>query len=68
MVEYPEWYDGKNVNDVKFCEEPVSYTHLDVYKRQRTGYVDRNEIAWKKLEGLAVVPRTGYVDRNISVM
>ena len=21
MVEYPEWYDGKNVNDVKFCEE-----------------------------------------------
>ena len=21
MVEYPEWYDGKNVNEVKFCEE-----------------------------------------------
>lgn len=21
MVEYPEWYDGKSVNEVKFCEE-----------------------------------------------
>lgn len=21
MVEFPEWYDGKNVNEVKFCEE-----------------------------------------------
>ena len=21
MVEYPEWYDGKTVNEVKFCEE-----------------------------------------------
>ena len=21
MVEYPEWYDGKNVSEVKFCEE-----------------------------------------------
>ena len=21
MVEFPEWYDGTNVNEVKFCEE-----------------------------------------------
>ncbi len=21
MVEFPEWYDGKTVNEVKFCEE-----------------------------------------------
>ena len=21
MVEYPEWYDGKTVSEVKFCEE-----------------------------------------------
>ena len=21
MVELPEWYDGKTVNEVKFCEE-----------------------------------------------
>lgn len=21
MLEFPEWYDGKTVNEVKFCEE-----------------------------------------------
>ena len=21
MAEFPEWYDGKHVNEVKFCEE-----------------------------------------------
>ena len=29
--------DGRNRKDARRCHDPVSYTHLDVYKRQRSG-------------------------------
>ena len=29
---------GNKPNDVSQCVYPVSYTHLDVYKRQTLGY------------------------------
>ena len=42
------------------CMKPVSYTHLDVYKRQRQILVDKetgvNYLCWKSGYGAGITP------------
>ena len=49
----------KQVGNVQVPQKAVSYTHLDVYKRQVTCYIKRyaiREKGEKKLEGVSKLP------------
>ena len=40
----------------RYCLIPVSYTHLDVYKRQQ--YEGRNYLVWGSFRGIYVIELT----------